>query len=385
MDCLNETLMQLISSEVFGQELHIDPKIPLSEKLLVELLVLSSKHNVANIIASALLNNGLLEKRPQQGQYMTEFYRAVCTYEKQSAVFADIADLFDKNDIDYIPLKGTVIRDMYPQPWLRTSCDIDILVKENDLKSATDILLNVSGYTLKSESTHDVVLISPDGVLVELHFKLIGNRKSPYYKTLSKVWDTAQASEGLGHRFSLSNELFYCYHIVHMAKHFRLGGCGLRPFIDLMLIEKRFDIDYKKVDKLLGKVNLQKFAESARKLGRVWFYSEEHSDITLQMQKFILDGGVFGTTKTRDVSVHQRKGGKLRFIFSRIIVPYHYLKRDYPKLEKYPILTPFYEVCRIFSLMFGRKKLFKDTYINRLERTQENDYDNNLFDNLGLR
>jgi protein-tyrosine phosphatase len=63
----------------------------------------------------------------------------------------------------------------------------------------------------------------------------------------------------------------------------------------------------------------------------------------------------------------------------------------YPKLvseyilEKYPFLTPFYEFHRIFSLLFGKKKDFKNTYVNRLETVSKSDYDHNLLDKLGLK
>ena len=33
-----------------------------------------------------------------------------------------------KVQIPFLPLKGSVIRQYYPEPWMRTSCDIDILV-----------------------------------------------------------------------------------------------------------------------------------------------------------------------------------------------------------------------------------------------------------------
>ncbi|MBO4954226.1 MAG: nucleotidyltransferase family protein, partial [Clostridia bacterium] len=36
--------------------------------------------------------------------------------------------------IDFMPLKGAVIRQYYPEPWMRTSCDIDIHVKKDRLE-----------------------------------------------------------------------------------------------------------------------------------------------------------------------------------------------------------------------------------------------------------
>lgn len=385
MKHLNETLMQLISCEVLGKELHLPAESVMNDKFLVELLVLSRKHDVANIVASALLNNGFLENCPQRGQYMNEIYKSLYTYEKQKATLEQISEVFIANRIDHIPLKGAVIRKFYPQPWMRTGCDIDILVKEKDLQKATDVLLGIEGYCLKNESSHDLVFSTGDSVLIELHYKLLGSKKSPLYSSaISSVWKTA-IYDGNSNRCCLSNEVFYYYHILHMAKHFRIGGCGVRPFLDLYIIENNHNIDYEKVEKLLRKSKLRKFAENARKLSRVWFSGEEHSELTLQMQSFVLDGGTFGTVGTRAESVYQRKGNKFNYALSRVFVPYRYLKRDYPIIEKYPILTPLFELCRIFSLMFGKKKAFREIYINRLNMAADNDYDNDLFKKLKLK
>ena len=43
--------------------------------------------------------------------------------------------IFNKNNIPVIVLKGLVVRDLFPNPTLRTMCDADILVKEKDLEN----------------------------------------------------------------------------------------------------------------------------------------------------------------------------------------------------------------------------------------------------------
>ncbi len=388
MEHINETLMQLIKSEVFQQELCLSDEAPLNEKTLVELLILSYKHDVAHIVASALANNGYFENCPQQGQFMNEFYKAVYAQEKQDKSFNELCDMFEEKGIEYIPLKGAEIRKLYPQSWMRTSCDVDILVKEKDLKKASDAILNSNGYSKKGESNHDIVFVSSNGTLIELHYKLLGNKKSPLHsKVLNDVWKSAKPCEGFKYRYNLSNDIFYYYHILHMAKHFRIGGCGLRPFIDLMLIDNKYGGDTAEIIKTLQKGKLLDFAENARKLSRVWFGDELHDETTLQMEKFILEGGTFGSVKTRTASANLRTGGKIRYMLSRLFVSYRYLKRDYPVLEKYPILTPWYELCRIFSLLFGKKKDFKETYLRNLDKKSETQtaYDSALFKKIGLK
>lgn len=389
MERITETMIQLISSEVCGNTLNLSDDVKLTEKFMVELLLLSRKHNVAHIVASALMNNGFLDNSPQMGLFMNEFYKAVYTREKLTETFDEVCGLFEEKNIPYIPLKGAVICNLYPQTWMRTSCDIDILVKEKDLQKAVDAIREVEGYIVKGESRHDIVIKAPNGTVVELHYKLLGKKSSPLYShgILSKVWKSAVPVNETGCLYKLSDEVFYYYHIMHMAKHFRIGGCGIRPLLDLWLIDRTYDCDSAALNKLLKKGNLLKFTQNARKLSGVWFSGEEHNETTLQMQEYIINGGLFGSVKTRLISNNQRSGGKKAYILSRIFVPYSYLKRDYPILEKYPIFTPICEICRLCSFLFGKKKIFKDQYIENLNKSEENSLDisSSLFKDLGLK
>ena len=65
--------------------------------------------------------------------------------------------------IDHIPMKGAVIRALYPQMWMRTSCDVDILIHEEDLDRATKAFV-AHGYQMRKRNYHDVSLFSQDGV-----------------------------------------------------------------------------------------------------------------------------------------------------------------------------------------------------------------------------
>ena len=387
MNQVSEFMTQLLKSEIAEEELCCEKKIALTDKFLIDLLVLSRKHQVAHIVASALSNNGYLEKSPQKGEFLNEIYTAVYAQEKMNEVFEEISSAFQLNEIPYIPLKGLVIRGLYPQPWMRTSCDIDILVKEKDINRAEKVIMSLGGYKKTGESKHDVIFKSENGIVLELHYKLLGNKKSPLYvKELSKVWEMAEPDPVNKFRFNLSDDIFYYYHIMHMAKHFRIGGCGIRPFIDLWLIEKT-NRDFSGAKRMLEKGNIDIFADNAVKLSRVWFSNEKHSGTTAKMQDFIIEAGSFGSHKTRLIANSQRSGGKLKFIFSRVFVPYSYLKRDYPILEKCPILTPWCEICRLFSFLFGKKKIFKDKYIENLnkEANAPTDSMENLFYDLGLK
>ena len=124
---------------------------------------------------------------------------------------------------------------------------------------------------------------------------------------------------------------------------------------------------------ILVEGGLLTFAAEAQALSEVWFGIAEHTDITRQMQEYLLKGGVYGTTKNR-VSVQQVKhGGKFRYALSRIWLPYDTLKFHYPSLVGKRALLPFYEVSRWFKLLFcgGVKRSVNELRLNSSATNEE--------------
>ncbi|MBQ3604038.1 MAG: nucleotidyltransferase family protein [Clostridia bacterium] len=379
-----QIIMQLIGSEVFGNKLSLPDEGCFTDKLLIEMLIISRNHNIAQLVASALLKSGIIENSPQKGLYLNEIYSAVYSQEKMSETCREIYALLEREKIPYIPLKGAVVRGLYPEPWMRVSGDIDILVKEKDKQAATNAILESGGYELKKESAYDVAFVSPNGTLLELHYRLFSDKKS--VKRIPDVWASAECDGDSEYRYKLNDGIFCYYHILHMAKHLKNGGCGIRSFIDLRLIEQTYNLDSDEVEKLLKKSGLSVFAYCARRLCAVWFDGQKHDEQTLQLEKYILDGGVFGTEKTKIISQQQRTGGKRQYYLSKIFVPYRSLKYLYPALEKYPFLFPFYEVHRWFSFLFGKRKKFRKNYAALFDRVlSEQPEDYSLFEGLGLK
>ena len=147
--------------------------------------------------------------------------------------------------------------------------------------------------------------------------------------------------------------MFYFYHIAHMAKHFvATGGCGIRPFLDIWVLNHRIDFDREKREKLLSDGGLDVFAKQAELLSAVWFGNAEHTEITRRMEEYILRGGVYGTKTNQVVVQQQKKGGKLKYALSKIFIPYEKIKFHYPILQKHKWLTQIMEVRRWGKLIF---------------------------------
>lgn len=350
---VTDIMIALIRSEICGDDLSSDIKDCITSNLLETLYAMSRHHDVCHIIASALARHELLEKGSELGaKFQKQQMLAVFRYEHLNYELDVLSEALENAKIPYLPLKGSVMRKYYREPWLRTSCDIDVLVHKDDLERAEAVFVKTLEYRAEGKGTHDVSFFSQSGVHVELHYEL-NEVKFRVFDVLSNVWSYSKADGG--YRYAMPDELFYFYHIAHMAKHFEEGGCGLRPFIDLWILDRCVEHDRVLRDKLLADEKLLAFAEAARELSEYWFSQAEPTELALAMQQYILEGGVYGNIDNR-IALHQSKrGGRLGYILSRIFIPYDTLKCYYPILEKHRWLTPICEVRRWFRILIGGK------------------------------
>lgn len=348
-------VMELISFSV--------AKKPLSDKAIYtpelcnNILELAAHHSILPIVFDALYNNGLLDLSDERIVALRKNHlNNVIRDERMGYQLKALSEVLQNAGIDHIPLKGAVIRRLFPESWMRTSCDIDVLVHPCDLESSVALLTDEMSCRYMCKTAHDVSLLAPGNVHIELHYDLIEeNEREETSAVLRDVWKHSAPVEPGSHRYEMSNEMFMLYHIAHMAKHMLNGGCGIRPFIDLWLIRSRLDIDEAKLKGMLCRSRLEKFADEAYALCDVWFSGAEHSDLTERMQAYIFGGGVYGSLQNQ-LAVRRGKGeGRVRHFMNLAFLPRKNLEMVYPGLKNHPCLMPFYQVRRWFRV-FNRKK-----------------------------
>ena len=360
----------------------------ITEQDLPEIFKLAKKHDLAQIVGDVLDKNGLLPENSQARKFfLQERNMAVFRYEQINYELGEITRVLVENQIEHIPLKGSVIRAFYPEPWMRTSCDIDILAHVEDVERASEVLEKELAYEYTGGCAHDKQFFSPSGVHLEWHFTLLedylGTQMSD---VLKEVWRYTRVKEDGSSALVMTNEMFYFYHIAHMAKHFQMGGCGIKPFMDIFIIEKAMPCDEKSRDELLKKGGLLAFADRARELAQVWFGNAEHTEITQVLEEFVLTGGVYGTLENKVIAQQAKQGGKFRYVLSRIFQPYDQIKCAYPVLEKHKWLTPFYQVVRWFRILFKggvKKSVYEFSESANLSKDTQ-DKTQKLLQDLGL-
>lgn len=399
MENVTKTVIDCIKYEICGQEeLKSIVLTEVSVRFLTELYRLSKAHDVAHLVGDALNKSGVFENLPAdldeneraaiakvKEKFDEQIFTAVYRYENINYELEQICKTLEEAKIPFISLKGSVIRKYYPEPWMRTSCDIDILVKEKDADNAAEYLQTQLQYGVDRKGQHDVSMFTASNVHVELHFKLLDS-DFKQVKDLIDVWSGDEISLLSDSEYQMSKELFLLYHIYHMAKHFVHGGCGIKPFIDLWIIKNKIGFDEEKVRKMLQESGLLAFFERSTDLVNVWFEDKDHSENTQEMEDYILQGGVYGTLKQNLAMSQNKKGGKFRHLMSRIFLSYKDMEVYYPSLKKCPILFPFYQVRRWCRILFcgGRKAAMNEIKVNQNITTEEQERAKTLLEELNL-
>lgn len=348
-------MMDLIAYEVCGKEVDID-KLRLSDEDLAALYKLSKSHDLAHIVGDALIKNGLIKNPEIEAKYQKQILLAVYRYEKINYELQCLTNALSEAKIEHVPLKGSVIRQYYPEPWMRTSCDIDILVRESDVTTAAQVIVEKLGFTYENRNYHDISMKSPAGVHLELHFSIKENKEN-IDRLLSEDWSNVTAGDGYTRCFT--NEFFLFHQFAHASYHFLSGGCGVRPFLDLYLLNQHLSFYRPTLDCMLKQTGIATFADKMAHLSEVWFGCGEHDEVTHHMEQFVLFGGVYGNTQNSIAVKQQTEKGRLGYLWNRLWLPYDSLKRIYPRLDGRRYLQLFYEVkrwCRIFNPTARKQK-----------------------------
>lgn len=348
-------LIELLRKEICNTATDTTCSVSLSQQELASIYKLSKAQDLAHIVATQLQNTALEIDSDLKAKLVQAQQHAIYRYVNLNYELKQIYDVLEKSAIQHMPLKGAIIRSYYPSPELRTSCDIDILVHNEDLERAVSCLVSELGYKLERRNSHDVSLFSPTKVHLELHFDLIENNPQAS-SVLDDIWNTAKLDDNSKFRYIMTNEFFVAYHIAHMAEHFVFGGCGVRNFLDLWIAKNKMGYNDKIVQAMLHKCGLYEFANASIKLANIWFEGDTHDSITKEIENYVMDSGMYGTMENHIALSQPESSGKFRYILKRLFMPYSKLKRYYPKLEKYPILFPIYQIVRWFDFIFHKDK-----------------------------
>jgi len=305
----------------------------------------SIKHQVFTLIYKPLRELGKKASVPQE---LLEKIRIHAVYEgmeqeKNYYLFAGVLKSLAEEDIKAIVLKGLVLRQLYPEPCMRTMCDFDLLVKPDNIARASAVLTGL-GYEIKQNNQKHMVFKKDNLHIIELHRHISSTQAVDEHPEFEEhAWNNAVYVTVSGvQALSLCPADQIIYTIMHMASHLFSGGFGLRQLTDFVLQVEAYRevIDWKGFFKTAESLGIHTFSCAVFQLCQSLFNLDisginPDGDFELGVSEpfanDILDGGVFGGEERGSVAanrlIYYNEGNKAitfreKFIFfSRFLFP----------------------------------------------------------------
>lgn len=348
---IRKKLTEILSAAVNGRVENAELAKRISGNDLVHIYRLAKRHDLAHVVSSFVYSNGIEVGEELKNLLQSAEYASIYRHEQMRFAFGQICSAFDAANIPYVPLKGFVIRDFYPYETMRTSCDIDILVHEEDLDKAIKCL-EERGYRAGKKCYHDVSLFSPNQIHLELHFN-IKEYTDSLDVILKDAWKYTSFTKNC--RYDFNKEFFIYYIYAHMAYHFVGGGCGIRTLMDIWVMEHKMDAPYSYAEKMLKKAGIYKFAAEMSRIANLCFGEGTIDEFSDAVVEYIYNGGVYGNAENKLAAYKSKNKGSFSYLLERIFLPYKAMTVLYPSLKKHPYLLPFCWVARWVKAIFGGK------------------------------
>jgi len=152
-----------------------------------------------------------------------------------------------KANVAYIPLKGVAMLEyVFKDIALRATGDIDLLIKEEEMPKAVEILtacgFNVQRLVndLDAEFVHHPYTVISEGISIELH-RHIHHQLSRHQIDIHAFWNHAQADltlPGIGYRLHPSDQLLHL--TTHLYRHMESNKVKFSWFVDILELVRQF-------------------------------------------------------------------------------------------------------------------------------------------------
>ena len=318
---------------------------------LSELYAASERHLLSAAVAVALRSAGVMDESFIQAEAKAKRKNALLDSDRH-----EIAKHLGDLGIWYMPLKGSVLKDLYPVYGMRQMSDNDILIdssREADVKKVMeDLGFEVVSY---GKGNHDVYHKQPVSN-IEIHTSLFGpSHNKKIYEYYRNVEEKLIPKEGCERKFS--DEDFYIYMIAHEYKHYTNSGTGLRSLLDVYVFLRKYEkvLDWNYINSELEKLGLANFEKDNRDLAFHLFNRNQLTEKENEILSYMIMSGVYGT-QDNFVKNQIKSKGRLGYLISRTFLPYSLMLYQYPVLDKAPYLLPVFWIVRLVKAVIEKPK-----------------------------
>lgn len=351
---------------------------------LGSLFVLARNHTVSAMVCMELEKTDVFAQCTPvvKKRWLEKKYMAIRKNLMLDANCEILMNEMENAGIWYMLLKGSVLKDWYPQYGMREMADYDILFDETKRNQVKKLFME-QGYTVEhfNRGNHDVYHKPPINNF-EMHVSLFDVSN---YKELSnkyaRVKERLLPDENKNYRFRFTNEDFYVYVIAHAYKHYNCAGIGIRILADIYVMYHRIgkSMDWAYVKRELEELGIREYEERSRLLSEKIFGSGKPlSEITLtdderEMLLYYLGSSTYGTIEKYVTNcLHSMQvdsesisaSTKLKYCMKRLFPGRDFCKKQYPLIYRHPYLLPFFWIWRCFTrIPIGRKRIQKELSI----------------------
>lgn len=337
MNVTQQSVLLLIKSAVTGQP----EKLP--ENMDFQSVVnLMETQGLTALCYLGALNCGISEEDPIM-QYLQDMYCvAVISSERQIELIQNISQAFEENGIDHMPVKGTLMKALYPDHAMRYMCDADILIKEEQYPKIVPIMESLK-FREKGESDHEHIWKHPF-LMVELHKHLIPSYNKDYYSYFGVGWDLAKIQNG--HRWSMTREDAFIYDTIHFAKHYRDASANSHFIIDLWICLRTYpDMDHAYIRQQLGRLKMEAFYDNIIRVTKAWFEGGSWDDVVVRMSEILLAEDKCQQKQRRELAGDTRaiqaegsaKKARRKHILRRIFFTREQMDWTHPQFKHLPL------------------------------------------------
>lgn len=254
-------LLELLRNELWGEKVNVDA----NQQELEEVMRDAKEQTVFGLAFNALTVVGIPMERKWMLQQIARFNKIRTKNDIVNREMLGFLALMDANKIDYMVMKGQTMAVLYPHPDVRTSGDVDFLVKE-DYQEIQQKFNSCFGIVLPDKSRYDKdTAFRRNGVVYELHTYLItfgSSRNAKYWnKLIERSWNERCYVDVQGLKVRILPPTIYAVYVfLHLFFHFLREGVGLRQFCDwaVMLHHYSNEIDVATVGQILSELDMLK-------------------------------------------------------------------------------------------------------------------------------
>lgn len=301
---------------------------------------------------------------------------------------------FEENKIKNVPLKGFEIKRVYPSEDMRQMSDLDILISLNDRENVRAILEEL-GYTTKKfgEGKDDIYYKKPV-MNIEMHNNLFESRTKEIYEYFYRLSSMEKILQKTEYSYTFSKEDTLIYGIMHLVKHFKSGGIGIRNIIDWWLYTNKYKdiLNWEYIESSLKELNIYEFYKNIISLGDFWFGEEEGTELILQLEEYVISSGIYGVASNRylNLFIENSENGsnrsKIKVLKNLTFPEYSVMSEIYPILVEKRYLLPFYYIVRVLEILIyrrkGKIKIIKEVVSKKEKSIEKRE---NLYKNMGLK